>query len=123
MIKKLVSLILLIAFSCSLISFMPETALAKKYKKVKKVKKIKKSGRRFYRRVFFKAYREYCLIPKIKAEDQSAIIESLKSGGVNSVKIDSINNSLILQFSAEKVSALDIMQTLKDLGYSVSSIN
>jgi hypothetical protein len=121
--KKIVSLIVLLSIMLSVAAFSPEKADAAKRRKIKIKRRAKRYSRYHARRVFFKAYQEYFLTPKVKAEDEPAIIESLKSRGVSSAKLDEANNSLILQFSAAQVTALDIMKALKDLGYSVSSIN
>lgn len=121
--KKLVSLIVLLSIIFSFMAFIPEKADAVKRKKVKIKRKARKYHRSYSRRVLFKAYQEYCLTPKVKAEDEQIIITNLKDQGVSSAKFDEANNSLILQFSAAQVTALDIMKALKDLGYSVSSIN
>jgi len=116
--KKMVSLIVLLSIMLSFVTFIPEKADA-----VKRKRKARRYSQYHTRRVLFKAYQEYCLTPKVRAEDEPTIIDSLKSRGVSSAKFDEANNSLILQFSAAQVSALDIMKALKDLGYSVSSIN
>ena len=121
--KKMISLIVLLSIIFSFVAFIPEKADAAKRKKVKIKRRVRRYSRYHTRRVFFKAYQEYFLSPKVRAEDEPTIIESLKSRGVSSAKFDQANNSLILQFSAAQVTALDIMKALKDLGYSVSSIN
>ena len=88
-------------------------------------KKVKRKIRRFYRRkpAPFKAYQEYFLSPAIKELDMPVIEESLKNQGVGTVKIDLADNSLILQFKASEVSTLDLILALKNLGYTVTSIN
>jgi hypothetical protein len=55
--------------------------------------------------------------------DVPVIEESLKTQGVGSVKFDLADNSLILQFKASEVSTLDLILALKNLGYTVTSIN
>ena len=114
--KKAISLILLAAFIVtSLLAVSGEAAAKKK----------KKRRRQFARihRVLYKPYQEYCLSPAIKFEDEPVIIDSLKEKGVDSVKVDETNNSLVLHFNKSALSALDIMQALKDLGYKVTTIN
>jgi hypothetical protein len=93
-------------------------------RKVVKQYKIKRKSR-FYRRkpAAFKAYQEYFLSPAIKDMDVPVIEESLKTQGVGSVKFDLADNSLILQFKASEVSTLDLILALKNLGYTVTSIN
>ncbi|HTY14037.1 MAG TPA: hypothetical protein VMD02_07655, partial [Candidatus Omnitrophota bacterium] len=87
------------------------------------VRKVKLSPRRHFARITYRAYQEYFLSPVVKMEDEPVIIETLKEKGVNSARLDPANNSLILQFSSQIISALDIMKALKDLGYTVTSIN
>lgn len=89
------------------------------------VKKIKRKSRRFYyrKRVPFKAYQEYFISPAIKDLDEPVIEESLKDKGVGTVKFDRADNSIILQFLASKVTALDLILALKNLGYTVTRIN
>jgi len=98
--KKLISLILLLSIMISFAAFIPEKADAAKRKKIKIKRKVKRYHRHYSRRVLFKAYQEYCLTPKVKAEDEQIIIANLKDQGVSSAKFDEANNSLILQFSA-----------------------
>ncbi|MFA4905467.1 MAG: hypothetical protein WC645_03085 [Candidatus Margulisiibacteriota bacterium] len=85
----------------------------------------KRKKRRFYyrKRVPFKAYQEYFISPIIKETDMPVIEEVLKDRGVSSIKFDLPDNSLILQFKAAEVTALDLMMALKDLGYTVTRIN
>jgi len=103
------------------VDYVKEAQAARKV--VKQYKTKRKS--RFYRRkpAPFKAYQEYFLSPAIKDMDVPVIEESLKTQGVGSVKFDLADNSLILQFKASEVSTLDLILALKNLGYTVTSIN
>jgi len=133
MFKKLLSLILLLVFAFGLVSMLPEEVQAAKkpakqrvLRRRKAVRKVKKArSRRFYRskRKYFRTYKEYFLIPRISQSDKGRIVMSLRSNGVDSVRFDEANNSLILQFQSQKVNAVDLMRSLKDLGYTITSIN
>jgi len=112
---------MLLLFTLSLMSFAPDQAEAKKRMVIRKRVILKRHRR--YRRALFKSSYEYFLSPRVRVEDQPLIIDGLKEKGVNFVEFKTTNNSLILKFKSSEVSALDIMKTLKDLGYTVSSIN
>jgi copper chaperone CopZ len=113
----------ILALVGSFMVFPPQEVGAAK-RTVKKYKIKRKSRRLYYRkRTSFKAYQEYFLSPAIKEMDVPVIEESLKDKGVSTVKVDLADNSLILQFKASEVSALDLILALKDLGYTVTSIN
>lgn len=133
MLKRLLALILLFVFAFGLVSMLPETVQAAKkpakqrvLRRRKAVRKVKKTrSRRFYRskRKYFRTYKEYFLTPRITQSDRGRIVKSLRSDGVDSVRFDEANNSLILQFQSQKVNAVDLLRSLKDLGYTVTSIN
>ncbi|MBI5698914.1 hypothetical protein HZC35_01210 [Candidatus Saganbacteria bacterium] len=113
-----VAKLLLLALICSLLVSPHDDAQAAKKKALRKT-------RRFYyrKRTPFKAYQEYFISPTIKETDMPVIEEVLKDRGVLSIKFDLPDNSLILQFKAAEVTALDLMMALKDLGYTVTRIN
>jgi len=114
--KRPVSLLLLLFLVLGFFSFIPETARAAR--RVRRHRIYRK-----YRRMPLKAYYKYTLNPAVKEEDASRVSESLKGQGVDSVQITSGGGSLILKFKASAVSAVDLMQTLKRLGYTVTGIN
>ena len=125
--KKAISFIVLISFIMSEVIFAADPASAvykkRKAKYTRYVRKVKTRRSYYAPRITFRAYREYFLSPTVKLEDEPVIIETLKEKGVSSARLDEANNSLILQFSSQMISALDIMKALKDLGYAVTSIN
>lgn len=93
------------------------------YGKYKRYRSLKKQRTKHRLRKKFSTYQEYLLSPRVKAEDQPAVVESLKDKGVSLVRFDRVNNSVALQFSSLKLSAVDIIKTLKGLGYTVVGIN
>ncbi len=126
MIKKIVAFLLLVVIALTGVCLAPERADAAKKKKkpvYRKHFKKRSKSRYFRKRITYRTYQEYSLSPIVKIEDEPLIIETLKNRGVSSARIDTATNSLILQFSSQIISALDIMKVLRDFGYTVTSIN
>ena len=108
-----------------MITLFPDQSEAKKRRVIRKHKITRKyyRPRRYYRKRIYKGYYEYFLSPRVADGDAPVIAQNLRDRGVNSVKLNSSKNSLILQFKPSEVTTLDIILALKGLGYEVSRIN
>lgn len=113
--KKVVSLLLLMAFFFGVMNVFPDDAYAaRKYKK-----------KRYYRvkRKPAKTHQKINLSPQLKETDMPRIESDLKEKGVTSVKFDTLHNILLVQYSSQKLSMVDIIQLLKEYGYFIQSID
>lgn len=63
------------------------------------------------------------LSPQINYSDSANIESTLKEIGVNSVEFNYSKNSMIVRYSAQNTSAVDIIHGLKTIGYTVNRIN
>ncbi|MBI4680854.1 MAG: hypothetical protein HY753_06550 [Nitrospirae bacterium] len=59
----------------------------------------------------------------MSSDDMAKIESALKDKGVHSVKIDTVRNSLQLQYSSQVLSTVDIIQILRGMGFTVVSID
>ena len=129
---------LLIAFLFAFTLF-PQPTLANKASKAKKsyratksykTKKYTKKAKRYPKRRFYvykkrsmKLYQEMILSPQIKQGDFEYINKALLEKGASSVKLNTQKNSLILQYRSAVLNAVDIIQLVKEVGYTVVSID
>ncbi|MBI5700727.1 hypothetical protein HZC34_02620 [Candidatus Saganbacteria bacterium] len=113
--KRILILLLVVLL---LISFCSQSFAKKKYKKT-----YRKKGLYYYKPKTLKLYQELALSPKISQADMPKIESILKEKGANSIKFDVIQNSIQVQYSSKVMTAVDIMQILKELGYFVVTIN
>lgn len=117
---RITAVILLFVFVCG----MNGEAIAKK-KKYKRYyrKPVKRSSFYRYRKAPVKVYQEIVLSPKVSDIDAPRIEAEIKDRGAVSARIDHARNSLIVQYSSKTLSAVDIMQALKELGFTAVSID
>lgn len=130
--KKIVAIILALTFFFGIFALSLDSAADAKYKKSRIVrKKYKTSYRRSYKKRGFyrykrkpvKLYQEIYLSPKISEGDHLKIEAGLKDLGASSIKLDQARNSILVQYSSKTLSAVDIIQFLKNLEYTVVSID
>ncbi len=119
--KRFLSILIVFSLCFGLFISTGSDAATKKKRKV--VRKAHRRSFYVYKKIPVKLYQEMYLSPKVSDNDMLRIVSDLKEKGVNTAKIDTARNSLIVQYSSKTLSAVDIMQTLKMLGYTVTSID
>lgn len=65
---------------------------------------------------------KYSLVEALDESEAETIVDELKSLGADDASINIETNTLEVKFNTKKLSAVNIMKKLKELGYTVKSI-
>jgi len=142
-IKKLFSWLLLLFFLLGIAPFSsgiirPSEARTKKLLHRAKFKKhhYKTRGKKFYRKakkIYRRQYRppvrkglisqRYFLEEGSNPAENQAVITELNILGITDANIDAEKNTLQIKFNTQKLSSIDVIKKLKELGYTVKRID